>query len=88
MAEREESLARSKVLGCSLKLSPAQTGEVLLYPRCLLCFSGLHQSLPAGERDVRGQEEDQVRQEVSGSPLQPGLGLFRESTGEGGAGKT
>lgn len=39
-------------------------------------FSGLHQGLPPGERDLRGQEEDQVGQEVPGPSLQPGLGLL------------
>lgn len=38
--------------------------------------SGLHQSLPPGERHLRGQEEDQVSQEVPGPSLQPGPGIF------------
>lgn len=50
--------------------------------------SGLHQGLPPGERDLRGQEEDQVGEEVSGSSLQPGPGLLREPAGQSGAGET
>lgn len=76
---------------CSLNLSALNLGactdfkvaktlkgnqsSALTFPSAAL-FSGLHQSLPPGERHLRGQEEDQVGQEVSGSPLQPGLGLF------------
>lgn len=59
---------------------------ICLFP-CLLSFSGLHQSLPPGERDLCGQEEDQVGEEVSGPPLQPGPGLLREPAGESGAGE-
>lgn len=49
--------------------------------------SGLHQSLPPGERRLRFQEEDQVGEEESGSSLQPGPRLLRKPPGEGGAGE-
>lgn len=52
-----------------------------------LYSSGVHQSLPPGERSLCGQEEDQSSEEVSGSSLQSGPGLFWKPTGESGAGK-
>lgn len=48
--------------------------------------NGVHKGLPAGERSVRGQEENQDGAEESGPALQPAAGLQPQPAGESHAG--
>ncbi len=83
------SCVMSLLCSAVLHLSEVYLSQLCWIWRFLLCrFSSLHQSLPPGERDLCGQEEDQVSEEVSGSSLQPGPGLLWKPTRESGAGET